>query len=154
MLLTGWRCRVTMAKRVTVFSWGYYGWGTHGKDLLRLTAAVEAARGFTPPPFVDIRARRTVRARDFNGEALRDLAGPCYTWIKDLGNQAILGRGKKKGSSGPQLPTSYWILPWNATGAGSVSSSSAPVDGLRAVTVRSSATCCCGLLDAGGSPLR
>jgi hypothetical protein len=79
-----------MAKPITVFLWGYYGWGPHGKDLLRLSAAVELARGFKPPVFVDIRVRRSGRARDFNGPAFERMASNRYAWIRDLGNQHVI----------------------------------------------------------------
>jgi hypothetical protein len=38
--------------------------------------AVETSRGFEPPIFVDIRIRRTVRAKGFVGSAFAKLLGP------------------------------------------------------------------------------
>lgn len=49
----------------TIFTWGYYGWGNHTPQLLDAVDAVETSRGFEPPMFVDIRIRRTVRAKGF-----------------------------------------------------------------------------------------
>lgn len=81
-----------MAKPITMFSWGYYGWGTHGKDLLRLSAAVEQGRGFKPPVFVDIRAQRSGWARDFKGPTFERMARSRYKWMRDLGNQRVIDR--------------------------------------------------------------
>jgi len=44
--------------RLTLFSFGYYGWGNHTRDLVEAVDTVEASRGFAPPTFVDIRIRR------------------------------------------------------------------------------------------------
>jgi hypothetical protein len=35
-----------MSKPLTMFSWGYWGWGGNTAELLRLTSAVEAERAF------------------------------------------------------------------------------------------------------------
>lgn len=86
---------------LTIFSWGYWGWGTSAIQFVKLADAVEAARGFGPPFFVDIRLRRSGRAVDFSGRAFEDLVGTNrYLWMDDLGNVAIadpsLGRLKIK----------------------------------------------------------
>jgi hypothetical protein len=47
-----------MQKELTLFMWGYYGWGNHTSDLMLAVDEVERARGFNPPVFVDIRIRR------------------------------------------------------------------------------------------------
>jgi hypothetical protein len=52
---------------LTLFSWGYWGWGSCVPQLLQDVDAVEAARGYGPPLFVDIRMSRDVRARGFMG---------------------------------------------------------------------------------------
>ena len=36
--------------RITIFSWGYWGWGNATPQLVHLVDSVEAARGFNPPP--------------------------------------------------------------------------------------------------------
>jgi hypothetical protein len=42
--------------RLTAFSWGYEGWGNHTRAFVRMTDAIELARGKRPPIFVDIRS--------------------------------------------------------------------------------------------------
>jgi hypothetical protein len=75
---------------VTLFSWGYYGWGSHTKELVEAVDAVEKERGFKPPIFVDIRIRRTVRAAGFSGSAFEKLLGEDrHRWMKALGNKRI-----------------------------------------------------------------
>ena len=77
-------------KSVTLFSWGYYGWGNYTKQLVEAADAVEAKRGFNPPVFVDVRIRRMVRAPGFREKAFEKLLGPDrYRWMKSLGNKAI-----------------------------------------------------------------
>lgn len=79
----------------TLFSWGFWGWGTSTPQLVKATDAVEAARGFNPPVFVDIRLRRSGRAPGFRGDTFKKLVGDSrYSWIDDLGNAAI-GSGKR-----------------------------------------------------------
>jgi hypothetical protein len=46
----------------TLFSWGFWGWGTSTPQLVEATDALEAARGFNPPVFVDTRLLRSGRA--------------------------------------------------------------------------------------------
>lgn len=75
---------------VTIFSWGYWGWGNATERLLEATEVAEQARGFQAPIFVDTRLRRQGRAKGFVGNAFRDLLGGSrYRWIEDLGNLAI-----------------------------------------------------------------
>jgi hypothetical protein len=77
----------------TLFSWGYYGWGNATRQLVDAADAVEQARGFAPPLFVDIRIRRTVRAAGFSGPAFERLLGPDrHRWMKSLGNNFIRTR--------------------------------------------------------------
>jgi hypothetical protein len=77
-------------KSVTLFSWGYYGWGNYTKQFVEAADAVEAKRGFNPPVFVDVRIRRMVRAPGFREKAFEKLLGPDrYRWMKSLGNKAI-----------------------------------------------------------------
>ena len=75
---------------ITLFTWGYYGWGNHTPQLIEAVDAVELSRGFKPPIFVDIRIRRSVRAVGFTGPAFEKLVGPSrHRWTKLLGNKFI-----------------------------------------------------------------
>src|SRR5450759_2985969 len=75
---------------LTLFTWGYWGWGHATKQLIKAVDAVEAARGFKPPMFVDIRLSRSVRAPGFNGAAFENEVGSSrYRWLQSLGNVAI-----------------------------------------------------------------
>jgi hypothetical protein len=77
----------------TIFSWGYYGWGNHTPQLVEAADAVERSRGFEQPLFVDIRIRRTVRAKGFQGNAFEKLLGQDrHRWMKALGNKFIQTR--------------------------------------------------------------
>jgi hypothetical protein len=77
----------------TLFTWGYYGWGNATPQLVEAVDAVEKSRGFEPPLFVDIRIRRTVRAKGFRGNAFEKLLGPSrHRWMKSLGNKFIQTR--------------------------------------------------------------
>lgn len=78
---------------VTLFSWGYYGWGNHTSKLVEAVDAAESGRGFQPPIFVDVRIRRSVRAAGFTGPAFEKLLGPGrHRWMKSLGNNFIQTR--------------------------------------------------------------
>jgi hypothetical protein len=78
-----------------LFSWGYWGWGATTRQLVRAADAAEAAKGFRPPIFLDIRLRRQGRAKGFVGNAFRDLVGESrYHWMEDLGNLAIATGGR------------------------------------------------------------
>ncbi len=75
---------------LTAFSWGYWGWGTTVPRFLEAAAAAEAARGYAPPAFADVRLRRSVRAPGFRDSAFESAVGPRrYRWFKRLGNGAI-----------------------------------------------------------------
>jgi len=77
----------------TIFTWGCYGWGNHTPQLVEAVDAVESSRGFEPPLFVDIRIRRTVRAKGFQGNAFEKLLGQDrHRWMKSLGNLFIQTR--------------------------------------------------------------
>lgn len=74
---------------LTMFTFGYWGWGSSTKVLLDVSAEVEKARGFGPPVFVDLRIQRNVRAHGFCNDAFEKLAGSRYVWMKGLGNRAV-----------------------------------------------------------------
>jgi hypothetical protein len=76
---------------LTAFTWGYWGWGTSSERFVQAADAVEKARGFAPPFFIDIRIRRSVRAPGFNGSAFERTVGrDRCTWMKSLGNRCVL----------------------------------------------------------------
>jgi hypothetical protein len=78
----------------TLFSFGYWGWGSAVAQCVEAADAVEKARGFAPPLFVDIRISRSVRAKGFAGNAFAALAGESrYRWLDSLGNVGVLDRG-------------------------------------------------------------
>jgi hypothetical protein len=78
---------------MTIFTWGYYGWGNATPQLVEAVDVAETSRGFEPPIFVDIRIRRTVRAKGFQGNAFEKLLGPSrHRWMKSLGNRFIQTR--------------------------------------------------------------
>jgi hypothetical protein len=77
----------------TIFTLGYYGWGNATPQLVEAVDAVETSCGFRPPIFVDIRIRRTVRAKGFVNNAFEKLLGPSrHRWMKSLGNKFIQTR--------------------------------------------------------------
>lgn len=81
--------------KLTLFSWGYWGWGNATAQLVQLADSIEAARGFNPPVFVDIRISRSVRAKGFHGNAFGDLLGQSrYHHLSSLGNLSVLERGE------------------------------------------------------------
>ena len=83
-------------KRVTAFTWGYWGWGTHAEDFVRNVDAVERSLGWRPPLFVDIRIRRTVRAPDFRENAFERIVGQGrYRWMETLGNRSVITKERK-----------------------------------------------------------
>jgi hypothetical protein len=82
--------RPNPADLLTVFSFGYWGWGGETEALVVAADAVERARGFGPPIFVDIRLSRSVRAEGFRDDAFERLVGfDGYRWMRTLGNRSI-----------------------------------------------------------------
>ena len=78
---------------LTVFRWGYWGWGNATPQLVQAVDAIEAARGFAPPVFVDARILRSVRAVGFRGNAFAEqLGNDRYIWMDGLGNLGVLHR--------------------------------------------------------------
>lgn len=79
---------------LTLFSFGYWGWGNATRELVARVDEIEAARGFAPPFFADVRLRRSVRAPGFSGRAFERLLGPDrHVWMPALGNDAIAHGG-------------------------------------------------------------
>lgn len=75
---------------LTLFTWGYWGWGSATKQLVQGIDAVEKSRGYKPPLFIDIRLERSGRAVGFQGDAFRETVGDSrYKWLGGLGNLAI-----------------------------------------------------------------
>ena len=75
---------------ITLYSFGYWGWGSAVPQWVSAFDAVEAARGYGLPLFVDIRISRSVRAKGFDGAAFENFVGqPSYRWIDALGNLAV-----------------------------------------------------------------
>jgi hypothetical protein len=76
---------------LTLFTWGYWGWGNATRELIRGIDAAERRRGYKPPVFVDVRLRRNVRAKGFNGVAFEKVVGSSrYRWMRGLGNRSIV----------------------------------------------------------------
>ena len=77
-----------------MFSFGYWGWGTSTRELVRLVDSIEKHRGFQPPVFVDIRLNCQVRAPGFNGKSFCELVGVNrHRWMKALGNRSVRDGG-------------------------------------------------------------
>ena len=75
---------------LTMFTWGYWGWGNTTRQLLEAVDAAESAREFKPPLFVDVRIRRSVRAAGFCGDAFAKVTGSeRYLWMQRLGNDCV-----------------------------------------------------------------
>ena len=82
---------------ITVFTFGYWGWGNATDKLVLLVAAVEKERGFKPPFFIDARMSRKVRAKGFIDNTFGDLIGDeRYLWLDGLGNAAIKEGGETR----------------------------------------------------------
>jgi hypothetical protein len=82
---------------ITLFSFGYHGWGNATSKLIQAVDAVERARGFEPPTFVDIRFRKQGRAMGFLGDAFqKKLARGRHRWMRSLGNNRIGKHGGRK----------------------------------------------------------
>lgn len=82
-------------KPLTIFTFGYWGWGNSTEKLVQAVNKVELSRRFEPPLFVDIRISRSVRAIGFNGDAFKRAAQGRYKWMGELGNSAIqTGEGR------------------------------------------------------------
>lgn len=81
---------------LTIFTFGYWGWGNATRELIRAIDSVERSKGFSPPLFFDIRLKRSVRAEGFREDAFeRLLPKDRYRWFPSLGNINIAT--KKRG---------------------------------------------------------
>jgi NTP pyrophosphatase (non-canonical NTP hydrolase) len=77
-------------KKITMYSWGYYGWGSSAKEFVRCVDEIEKKKGFKPPFFVDIRAKRNGKAHDFVNKNFEKITGTKrYEWKPELGNAFI-----------------------------------------------------------------
>ena len=82
---------------ITLFSFGYWGWGNAVPQLVEAIDAVEKSRGYAPPIFADVRISRAVRAAGFDGNAFEKVVGPArYRWMDGLGNLAIKAGGETR----------------------------------------------------------
>jgi|JI8StandDraft_1071087.scaffolds.fasta_scaffold00929_5 hypothetical protein len=82
---------------LTIFSFGYWGWGTAVPEMVKMIDLVEKSRGYAPPMFVDIRMNHAVRAPGFNGNSFQKHLGEKRVLnFKDLGNKRI---GQSRGPS-------------------------------------------------------
>ncbi len=82
---------------ITLFSFGYWGWGSATPEVVEVIDAVEASRGFAPPIFVDIRLSRSGRAKGFVGHAFEKVVGSSrYRWFESLGNLGAKDKGGMK----------------------------------------------------------
>lgn len=82
-----------MPRPLTVFMWGYSGWGNATSDFVASADAVERARGYRPPLFVDVRIHRKVRAEGFKDdkfEKAKRVGEARYRWMRGLGNESQL----------------------------------------------------------------
>lgn len=84
-------------RTLTMFSWGYEGWGNATRQLVRSFDLAEAYRQHAPPIFVDIRMSRSVRAVGFRDHAFEELLGHSrYRWFRSLGNPNIVRGARRK----------------------------------------------------------
>ena len=83
--------------KITIYMWGYWGWGNAAAELVKAVDAVERKRGFKPPVFVDIRMKRSARPPVFRGKAFGQVVGPTrYETMSALGNERYLDDDKKR----------------------------------------------------------
>ena len=81
---------------LTIFTFGYWGWGGATSELIRAINTAERRKGFSTPVFFDIRLKRSVRAKGFRADAFeRLLPRGRYRWFPRLGNINIVA--KKRG---------------------------------------------------------
>lgn len=77
-----------------IYSFGYWGWGSRVPELRRRFLKHNQNTRGRGILWVDIRIRRNVRAKGFNGDNPERLLGKCnYVWLPDFGNEDILSGG-------------------------------------------------------------
>lgn len=80
-----------MKSPLTIFMFGYWGWGNATEELVNAVDAVEKKRGYKPPLWVDIRIRRVGQAKGFVGSAFENMVGRArHHRMASLGNLAVL----------------------------------------------------------------
>ena len=83
--------------KLTLFTWGYWGWGSTTQRFVESVDAVEKIRGYKPPLFVDVRLHRGGMAVGFKGDTFEKLVSSLdssrYKWMPCLGNRAIKDGG-------------------------------------------------------------
>jgi hypothetical protein len=80
-----------MKLEVGIFSFGYWDWGSRVKELRRRFLKYNKNSRGRGILWVDIRIRRNVRAKGFNGDKPQQLLGKRnYVWLQDFGNEDIL----------------------------------------------------------------
>lgn len=78
---------------MTIYSFGYEGWGPHVPRLLDTLRQVSRSRGRGEPLLVDTRIRREVRAPGFTPAGIREWATHRnYRWLQGLGNVYMGGQ--------------------------------------------------------------
>lgn len=79
---------------LTLFTWGYWGWGGSTRSTRKLVQAVDIAekeRKHKPPIFVDIRVRRSGKAKAFIGDAFERVVGAKrHRHMPKLGNRCVI----------------------------------------------------------------
>lgn len=81
---------------LTLFTFGYKGYGSATDRLVHTVDAVEKTRGFHAPLWVDVRVSRSVRAIGFREKAFQVTLGPDrYLWMPDLGNDSVVHGGDR-----------------------------------------------------------
>jgi hypothetical protein len=84
-----------MTKRLTIFTWGFWGWGSSTEEFVEAIDRVEKTLGYRPSYLIDIRLRRSGRAPGFISDAFEKTIGRNrYRWMPELGNKAIAEGGR------------------------------------------------------------
>lgn len=100
---------------LTVFIWGYDGWGASTRQLKAAVDTVEASRGYEPPYFVDLRISRSVRVEGFKEAAFvkvvsrRDVTNGSLPWGMTAQRHV---RDRASRFMNQRLPKSFWALPY------------------------------------------
>lgn len=84
-------------RKITIYMWGYWGWGPAAAELVKAVDSVERKRGFKPPVFVDIRMKRSARPKSFQGNGFGRVVGDArYEIMSSLGNEVYLEAKKRR----------------------------------------------------------